>query len=142
MSACLLQMFVNKLNNYEPELARRFIIPEVQEHLDRVEQDKQEYIMQKKYLELNMLLNQACQEGNRCSATMEDLIRCETQILRLVDMLSQVEEDMFIMNVAYPEIPLEAFLERYPSDKYDKYDVWEGDYPPRYFEYMAKQGNA
>lgn len=36
-NACLLKMFVNKLNDYEPGLMRNFIIPDVQAHLDRVE---------------------------------------------------------------------------------------------------------
>lgn len=37
MSACLLQMFVKKLNDYEPGLMRNFITPDVLEHLERVE---------------------------------------------------------------------------------------------------------
>jgi len=40
MSACLLQMFVNKLNAYEPGLVEKFVAPDVQAHLDRVEREK------------------------------------------------------------------------------------------------------
>lgn len=45
MSACLLNLFINKLNAYEPELTRRYIIPEVQEDLwkrERVLAEKRE----------------------------------------------------------------------------------------------------
>ena len=140
MSSCLLQIFVNKLNNYEPELARRFIIPEVQEHLDRVEQDKQEYILQTKYVDLNLIL--AGDEPDTYASfpeplgcTHSDYDVWETQNLRLEDMLDEVNQDMAVMNIIPLYDPygtnLDEFYERFPSDKYD---VWEGDYPPRYFE--------
>ena len=38
MSSCLLHLFIKKLNAYEPELATRHIIPEVQEELERKEE--------------------------------------------------------------------------------------------------------
>jgi len=135
MSSCLLQMFVNKLNDYEPELARRFIIPEVQEHLDSVEQDKQEYILQRKYVDLNLILAGDEPDGD-AEHTWDAYEEWETQNLRLEDMLDELKQDMAVMNIIPLYEPygfLDEFHKRYPGDKYED-DVWEGNYPPRYFE--------
>lgn len=42
MSACLLHLFLNKLNAYEPEIARRDIIPEVQDHFYKIKREEAE----------------------------------------------------------------------------------------------------
>ena len=139
MSACLLQQFVNKLNEYEPGLMRKYIAPDVQAHLDRLEQDKQEFILQSKWIELNMLTGENPPDGNADEdGAFASYLEWEEQEYHLEDMIEEVLQDMAVMDIIPLYDPygtdLDAFYERFPIDKFstDFIDIWEGNFPPRY----------
>lgn len=140
MSACLLQQFVNKLNEYEPGLMRKYIAPDVQTHLDRLaaeEQDKQEFILQSKWVELNMFLGNDYEFCTSSEPGAQD--KWIEQDMILEDMLEEVQQDMAVMDITPLYDPystdLDAFYERFPIDKFssDFIDIWEGNFPPRFF---------
>ena len=138
MSACLLQMFVNKLNDYEPGLVENFVAPDVQAHLDRLdaeEQEKQEYILHMKYIDLHAILDQDC--GGRRSREPDAWIH-EQMVLE--NMIQEVIEDMVMRDITPYDLYSATFeidfYARYPYNEWNEKcppsDVWNGNYPPRF----------
>lgn len=136
MSACLLQMFVNKLNDYEPGLVEKFVAPDVQAHLDRLdaeEQEKQEYILHTKYIDLHALLSQ-----DRAPYSRDNTWIHEQMVLE--NMIQEVIEDMVMMDITPYDLYSATFeidfYARYPYNEWNEKcppsDVWNGNYPPRY----------